>query len=58
VGFYERVKAALPAEVRRALLSGLRHLPRNRAGDFVHALAKFVHAHHRLPRSGSFSSTT
>jgi hypothetical protein len=47
------VRAALPAGARRRLISGIGHLPRNRAGDFLHALARFYYEHHRLPRSGS-----
>jgi hypothetical protein len=50
---YEVLKAALPAELRPRLLASVRHFPQNRAGDFLHALAKFYHQHHRLPRRGS-----
>ncbi len=53
MALYDLLKAALPADARRRLISGLRRLPQNRAGDFLHALARFYYEHHRLPRPGS-----
>jgi hypothetical protein len=53
VGLYDLLKATLPADARRRLASVIRYLPRNRAGDVLHALARFYYEHRRLPRSGS-----